>query len=59
MAKNKAQKEARVLVDLTVNGKLYRSGELLTADTDVIVLLGDQVDPHPDAVAYCKGLNNG
>jgi hypothetical protein len=51
--------EARVLIDVTVGGELYLSGSLLTADADVIASLGDQVDAHPDAVAYCKGLNNG
>lgn len=59
MSKNKSQKEARVLVDVTVNGELYRSGELLIADADVIASLGDQVDTHPAAVAYCKGVTNG
>lgn len=59
MSKNKSQKEARALVDVVVNDKPYRSGELLTADAEVIASLGDQVDAHPDAVAYCKGLTNG
>jgi len=54
MSKNKSQKEARVLVDVVVNDKAYRSGELLIADADVIASLGDQVDTHPDAVAFCK-----
>ena len=46
--------KARLLVDLTVAGVLYRSGELLEADADVIAALGDQADTHPDAVAYCE-----
>ena len=46
--------KARVLVDVTVKGKLYRSGSLLEADAEVIESLGAQVDTHPDAVAYCE-----
>src|SRR5687768_16256859 len=46
--------EARVLVDVMVNGVLVRSGSLLVVDAEAIASLGDQVDAHPDAVAYCK-----
>lgn len=44
-------------MDVTVNGKLYPSGSLLEADAEVIKDLGDQVDSHPDAVAYAEKLN--
>lgn len=50
-------KKARVLVDVTLNGKLYPSGSLLEADAGVIETLGAQVDTHPDAVAYAEKLN--
>jgi hypothetical protein len=46
--------KARVLVDVMVGDDLIRSGSLLEADADVIESLGDQVDMHPDAVAYCE-----
>lgn len=49
--------KARVLVDVTVNGELHRSGALLEADAEVIKELGDRVDTHPDAVAYAEKLN--
>lgn len=49
--------KARVLVDVMVGGELYLSGSLLEADADVIEILGDQVDTHPDAVAYAEKLN--
>lgn len=54
MAKKETATEARALVDLPAYG--VRSGELLTADADVIASLaasGD-VDPHPDAVKAAK-----
>ena len=34
------------------------SGTLLQADPDVIASLGDQVDTHPNAVAYAEGFIN-
>ncbi|SHL10524.1 hypothetical protein SAMN05216428_10187 [Nitrosospira sp. Nsp11] len=50
--------KARVLIDVTVAGKLHCSGTLLQADAEVIASLGDQVDTHPEAVAYCEKTNN-
>ena len=51
--------KARVLVDVTVAGELYCSGMLLQAAADIIAGLGDQVDVHPEAVAYCEKITNG
>lgn len=48
--------KARVLVDVTVDGTFYSSGSLLQADADVIAGLANQVDTHPEAVAFAEGL---
>lgn len=53
----KAEKtlKARVLSKLTLNGKTYEPDQLIQAEERVIRSLVGQVDPHPDAVAYCEG----
>ena len=50
--------EARALVDLPEHNAL--AGALISADPAVIEALAamGSVDPHPDAVAYAKSLDN-
>ena len=51
----KVTKKARVLLAITVNGAAYRPDQIIEADERTINALVGQVDPHPDAVAYCEG----
>ncbi|SCX93961.1 hypothetical protein SAMN05216420_101392 [Nitrosospira sp. Nl5] len=55
----KATKKARVLLALSVNGVAYQPNQIIEADDDLLNALVGQVDPHPDAVAYCEGIKNG
>lgn len=45
---------ARVLVDSVIDGKQYRSGELVEASGETLRALAGAVDTHPDAVAYIE-----
>lgn len=51
--------KARVLSKITVNGVTYEPNQLIEVDQITLKSLEGQVDPHPDAVAYCEGINNG
>ena len=48
-------KKARVLLRIEVNGVVYEPDQIIEVDDALLKSLAGQVDPHPDAVAYCKG----
>jgi len=52
-------RKARALVDVKLGEVVIRSGHLVEADAETIAALADQVDTHPDAVAYCEKITNG
>ena len=57
MAKSKsASVQARVLLDLAIDGVPYRLDQVIEVDPAVIDAYPNQLDAHPEAVAYAISL---
>lgn len=50
--------KARVLVDITIDGKPCKCNDIVELGDDELAQYAGAVDPHPDAVAYAIAINN-
>lgn len=46
-----------MLGGFTLDGVQYNPDDIIETDPELIEQLGTSVDAHPDAVAYCRGLD--